>query len=410
MRNVRQFTFLLTLYSQYLCGTIVTIGGIIFIAGFNIGWVVAVGRLIAGLGHGIAYITTISHGAENVIKEMRGRLISSIHFIVYSTIFTLSIVMMYSYPFPGGIRTEQMVGIIAVAFSIMGVAFTPCFTYESITYLLYRNDEREALENMIKLRSESVLTWNISNDLQEMRFMVAEDRVKSKNITKDSNLRPLLLMLAISVVTALSSNLVLNTNSIEVTSQSFLGHREAINGTDPSITSIATVVLVTFRYASGIIMILFGDFFSRKKFLTLSAGLSALSLFIQHILSPYTLEYTNGVNWIPGVCAIAFQIFVGAGVEPMQHVIISEAFSTAKKYWSTAFIAVADSLIHIVIIGLSFIEEAIFLTVFIYCSIVVIALMTVILHMKLPETRGISLRQARDEFTKTRIPEGITYS
>lgn len=395
---------------QYLCGTISTIGGILFVASHNIAWFVAVGRLVAGLGHGIAYITTISHGAENVIKEMRGRVISSIHFIVYSSIFTLSIVMMYTYPYQGGIRTEQMVGILSIAFSLMGVAFTPCFTYESITYLLYRNDERLALENMIKLRSESCVTWNISNDLQEMRLMVAEDRVKSKNITKDSNLRPLLLMLGLSVMTALSSNLILNTNLTNVTSQSFMGHREGINGTDPSITSIATMVLVIFRYSSGMIMILFGDFFSRKKFLRLSAGLAALSLFLTHILSPYTLEYTNGINWIPGVFAIAFQIFIGAGVEPMQHVLMSEAFSTAKKYWSVAVIAVMESLIHIAIIGLSFIDESIFVTVFIYCSVVFIAVISVILQRKLPETRGISLRQSRDEFTKTGIPEGITYS
>lgn len=395
---------------QYLSGAISTIGGILLIACFNIGSVVAVGRLISGLGHGIAYVATITHGAENVIKEMRGRLISSIHFIVYSSVFTLSLVMMYSYPFPGGIRTEQMVGILAICFSLMGIAFTPCMTYESVTQLLYWNNERQALENMIKLRNESIITWNISNDLQEMKLMVAEDREKSRNITKDSNLRPLLLMLTVSVVTALSSNLILNTNLIEVTSKSFMGSREPINETDPNSTSIAAVILVTFRYASGIVMILFGDSFSRKKFLRLSAGLSALSLLLTHILSRYTLEYTNGVNWIPGVFAIAFQLFVGAGVEPMQHVLVSEAFSTAKKYWSIAFIAVTDSLIQIVIIGLSFIDVGLFVTIFIYCSILLIASMTVILHMQLPESRGISLRQARDEFTKTGIPEGITYS
>lgn len=372
---------------------------------------IALGRFIAGLGHGIAYVTTISHGAENVIKEMRGRLISSIHFLIYSSVFTLSIVMMYSYPFTGGIRTERMVGILAVAFSIMGLAFTPCLTYESIVYLLYGNDEQHALENMIKLRSESVVTWNISNDLQELKLMVTEDRLKSRNITKDSNLRPLLLMLALSVVTGLSSNLILNTNLIEITKKSFIDLGESINDTDPNMSSIATVILVTFRFAAGIVMVLFGDLFSRKKILRLTAGVSAMSLLIAQILSRYTLEYTNGINWISGVFVVAFQIFIGAGVESMQHVLMSEAFSTAKKYWSIAFIAVIESLIQIAIIAISFIDEGdIFVSIFVYCSIVLIALMTVLLHMKLPETRGISLRQARDEFTKTGMPEGITYS
>lgn len=395
---------------QYLSGAISTVGGILFTASFDIASLVVVGRLVSGLGHGLAFVTVITHGAENAIKEMRGRLISSTHFLIYSSVFTLTLVMMYTYPFPGGIRTEQMVGILAIGFSLMGIAFTPCLTYESITYLLYSKNEREALANMIKLRSESVVTWNISNDLQEMKLMVAEDREKGKNITNDRNLRPLLLMLVVSVVTALSSNLILNTNMIEVTAKSFMGNREpTTNEVTPNITSIAAVILVSFRYASGIVMILFGDSFSRKKFLRLSAGLAALSLLLMHILTRYTLEHTNGINWIPGVFAIAFQIFVGAGVEPMQPVLMSEAFSTAKKYWSIAFIAVVDSLMQIVLVGLSFIDADMFVTIFLYCSVVLIVSMTVILH-KLPESRGISLRQARDVFTKTGIPEGITYS
>lgn len=388
-----------------------TVGGILVIVLFNNAWLIALGRLIAGLGHGIAYVTTISHGSENAIKEMRGRLISSIHFLIYSSIFTLSIIMMYTYPFPGGIRTEQMVGILAIAFSLMGLAFTPCLTYESIVHLLYGNNEHQALENMIKLRSESGVTWNISNDLQELKLMVTEDRQKSRNITKDGNLRPLLLMLALSVLSGLSSNLILNTNLIEITKKSFIDHGEAINDTDLNMLSVATVILVTFRLAAGLIMILFGDLYSRKKILRLTAGVSAMSLLIAQILSRYTLDYTNGINWIPGIFVVVFQIFVGAGVESLQHVLMSEAFSTAKKYWSIAFIAIVDSLIQIAIIGLSFISAGdIFVSIFMYCSIVLIALMTILLHMKLPETRGMSLRQARDEFTKTGMPEGITYS
>lgn len=381
----------------------------VFIAWFNIAWVIAVGRLLSGLGHGIAYVATVTHGAENVIKEMRGRLLSSIHFIVYSSIFIISLTFMYVYP--GGIRTEQMVGIMSIAFAVMGIIFTPCFTYESVTYLLQRNYDRQALENMIKLRSESDITWNISNDLQEMKLMVTEDRVKSKNITKDSNLRPLLLMLVLSVAIGLANNLILNTKLIEVTEKSFIGRRESTHdAVQVSGTSTATVILASFRYASGILMILFGDLFSRKHILRLSAGLAAISLFLAHILSRYTLDYTNGVNWIPGISVLIFQIFVGAGIEPLQHVLVSEAFSTAKKYWSIAFVVAIDSVIQIAIIIASFIDVDIFVTIFIYCSIVIIAMMAVIMHLKLPETRGISLRQARDEFTKSGIPEGITYS
>lgn len=378
--------------------------------------VIAIGRFISGLAHGIAYLATITHGAENVIKEMRGRLISSIQFLINSSAFTLAIVMMYSYPFPGGLPLERMLGILAILFALMGIVFTPCITFESITYLLYQNDERQALDNMIKLRNESVVTWNISNDLQEMKLMVTEDRQKSRNISKDSNLRPLFLMLGLSVIAALSTNLILNTSLIELTSQSFMGNGQTYNNTsdetNPVVSSIniATVILLTSRYVPGIVMILFGDLFSRKKFLRLSAGLSVVCLLILHIVSGYTLE-TKGVNWVPGVFAIAFQIFVGAGVEPMQHVLISEAFSTAKKYWSIAFLVICESFIHIAIIGLSFIDVSVFVSVFIYVSILFIALMTTFLHIKLPETRGISLRQARDEFTKTGpTPEGITYS
>lgn len=397
-------------FLQYLCGTISTIGGILFIIARGEAWLITLGRLIAGLGHGIAYIATITHGAENVIKEMRGRLISSIGFLICASVFTLTIITIYSYPFPGGVRTELMVGIMAITFAIMGILFTPCLTYESITHLLYRNNERQAMENMLKLRNESVLTWNISNDLQELKLMVSEDRVKDENITKDGNMRPLLLMLATSLICAFSTNLILNKNLIEVTRDSFSTTWDQSGTNGPNTTSIAAVILVTCRYVAGFVMILFGDSFSRKKFLRFTVGLSAVSLLITNILSPYLLTYSNGANFLPGVFAVAFQTFVGAGIEPMQHVLMSEAFSTAKKYWSIAFVTVVESLIQIAIIGLSFIDYDVFVTVFIYLSIVIVATMTFILHKQLPETRGISLRQARDAFLKAGMPEGITYS
>ncbi|KAJ6633817.1 putative metabolite transport protein CsbC [Pseudolycoriella hygida] len=394
----------------YLCGTTSTIGAILFIACYHINELIMVGRFIAGVSHGIAYLTTITHGAENVIKELRGRLISSIHFIIYSSIFTVCVVMLYSYPAPGGIRIEQMIGILVICFTLMGVAFTPCLTYESVTFLLHRNNERQALENMIKLRNETFVTWSISNDLQELKLMVAEDKVKSKNIVKDSNKRPLLLMLALSVISVLSSNLILNTHLIEITAKSFLS---TFYGTYPGIasTAVASVILVTFRYCSGLVMIFSGDLFSRKKCLRLSAAIAALSLLATHILSSFNLENASGINWIPGVLTIVFQISVGAGVEPMLHVLMSEAFSTAKKYWSIALVVTLHSLMQMAIVaGLHSINESIIASIFIYLSVVLIALLTLVLHFKLPETRGISLRQARDEFTKTGIIEGITYS
>ncbi|XP_037033403.1 low-affinity glucose transporter HXT3-like [Bradysia coprophila] len=393
----------------YACGTISIIGSIIFVAWFHIDWLLAVGRFVSGLGHGIAYVATITHGAENVIKEMRGRLISSVNVMIYSSVFTLAIVMMFT-SLPGGIRTEQMVGLLAISFAIMGVLFTPCLTYESVTFLLYRNNDRQAAENMKKLRNESEVTWTISNDLQEMKLMVTEDRMKSPNITKDSNTRPLLLMMACSCVAVLTSNIILNTHLIQITMTSFMPNWQPDSET-PDSAFIAAVILVTFRFSAGMIMILFGDSFSRKKCLWLSAGLSMVCLLITQILSSFVLNYSNGVNWIPGAFAVAFQLFVGVGVESIQHVLTSEAFSTAKKYWSIACVAISDSIIQIAIIGLCFIESSLFLAIFVYCSIVIVALLTVLLYIKLPETRGISLRQARNEFTKTsNIPEGITYS
>lgn len=396
----------------YLCGVISIIGSIFFIAWSHIAWLLAVGRLISGLAHGIAYVTTITHGAENVIKEMRGRLISSVNFLIYSSVFTLTVITMYAYPLPGGIRTEQMVGIMAISFAAMGLLFTPCLTYESVVFLLYRNNDQQAVENMMKLRNESVVTWNISNDLQEMKLMVTEDRIKSQNITKDNNMRPLLLMMAYCCVSVLTSNIILNTHLIEIIMTSFMAGRHGDLLT-PNSATIAAMILTVFRFSVGMIPILFGDSFSRKKCFRLSAGLSTVCLLIAQILSLFTLteDYTNGVNWIPGIFAVAFQLFVGIGVESMQHVLISEAFSTAKKYWSVAFVAISDSILQIVIIGLGFIGDSLFVTIFVFCSVAIIALLSVLLYMKLPETRGISLRQARDEFTRTsNLPEGITYS
>lgn len=341
-------------------------------------WIIATGRLISGLSHGIAYLTTMTHVADNVVKEKRGRLISSIHLATDTATFILSIVIMYSYPYNGGIRIEQIVGILAIGFAAMGILFT--------RYLFTDSRDWDVVEKS-------------GDELKERKVNVSDDDVRSAYcILKDDNIRPLLLMIAVTLVCALSNNLILNTKLIEVTETSII-HEEIESDSEltPNTSAIATVILVTFRYAAGLTMIFICDSFDRKKCLGLAAGLSALSLSITHILSSNLSECTSSIIVIvPGIFAITFQIFVGAGVEPIRHVLISEAFSTTKKYWSIAVVAVVESSIQIAIIGLSFIKDyGFFVTLFIYISIGVVALLTIVLHMKLPETRGISFGKLR---------------
>lgn len=300
---------------------------------------------------------------------------------------------------------DLLLGIVTFVYAIIALLTIPYLTYESVPFLIQQRRERKGLENIIKLRNESTDTWAIRNEFDEMRLMVIEDyRAPGKdhrNIFADGNVRPLLLIIGVRVMFLLASSL-----PFQLTATIFTKLLPSHNG-----MQYAMMILLGSRVGLGIFPVLFTDKLGRKCFLFTSGMLCGVCMIVQGItllLDDY--EVIDLEEWVPGTLFICFYMFASIGIDNVGNVLTAEAFPLAKKAWSIAFAMVIEHTIQcLLLIWLISVRLAYdhMLAVILVTGFGIIAL-SLWLQKVLPETRGMSLRQCRDEFNKTRAEVAFT--
>lgn len=360
-----------------------------FIALFKDHEAIIAGRCLAGFAHGIIYNAVIPHASENVVKEIRGMLLSTINCFLLCGIFvsstvTTSFINGYYYD---NISSDVIFGIFGLVFSVLGIICTIFLTYESIPYLLRQDNESEAIINLLKLRNESVMTTVVTNDLDEMRLMVAQDVRDNKNILTDGNGSVTGKMIVLRVISTLTNNFLLNVVLINFT----------MGILRPYFYYTAPIILTGSRFVASFIPVISTDFIKRKIHLTGSGVISGTLMLILAILYATVSTY-----WVLAALSIAFQIFVSLGIDPMQHLLLSEAFSTSKKAWSITCVTTVEYLLQIMFIGIFFVDEITYARVnaILFATAGVILALIFLLQLAIPETFKRSLKEARDLFRK----------
>lgn len=300
---------------------------------------------------------------------------------------------------------DLLLGIVTFVYAIIALLTIPYLTYESVPFLIQQRRERKGLENIIKLRNESTDTWAIRNEFDEMRLMVIEDYrapgIDHRNIFADGNVRPLLLIIGVRVMVLLASNL-----PFQLTATIFTKLLPSDNG-----MQYAMMILLGSRVGLGILPVLFTDKLGRKCFLFTSGMLCGVCMIVQGItllLEDY--EVIDLEEWVPGTLFICFYMFASIGIDNVGNVLTAEAFPLAKKAWSIAFAMVIEHTIQcLLLIWLISVrlEYDHMLAVILITGFGIIAL-SLWLQKVMPETRGMSLRQCRDEFNKTRAEVAFT--
>lgn len=136
---------------------------------------IIVARLLAGAAHGVIYVVLIEHAGENAEQQNRGFLISSLNLSLMTGAFMFA-VFRFSLPITATVTVDRLIGIIGL------LLLATFLTYESVPYLLRFGNDTKALHNMMRLRTESVETMKVHQDLQEMKLMVSEDMLESSNV------------------------------------------------------------------------------------------------------------------------------------------------------------------------------------------------------------------------------------
>ncbi|KAJ6636028.1 Solute carrier family 2, facilitated glucose transporter member 2 [Pseudolycoriella hygida] len=379
---------------MYFGGCLLVVSSILFVA-VKHQTAIIVGRCLAGFAHGIIYNATITHAAENAVKQIRGMVLSSINCTILSGIFMSTVLRAITTPYifeSDNMDNNMIVGICGLILSILGIVSTTFLTYESIPYLLRRGNEPEAVVNLMMLRNESYMTPNLVEDLNEMRTMVLQDKEENMNVLANGNASAMGKMMVLRVLATLTSNYLINSLLIIMImlllqSQSYY---------------MAPVILSGSRFAASFIPVFSTDLFKRKIHLTVSSVTSGTLMLALAIIFASVDIFLSTTYWVPAALCIVTQIFVSLGIDPMQHLLLSEAFSTSTKPWSIAWVTSIEYVLQILFIVLYFvgqIDRVRIIAIFFVTAGVMLAL-AIFLQLAIPETFGKSIKETRDLFRK----------
>lgn len=367
---------------------------------------IIVGRLLIGGAHGIAYVTLITHAGENSAKNMRGKNLSTINFMLYLGIF-VSVIITGTVRFtwlglPATISAERIIGIIGLIFAVASIPCTITLTVETVPFLLRRNNRDSAMINLKILRGLRHETLELIQEMEEFNLMIVQDKQNNGNIFTNGNAKPLVLMIIMRLMVALTNNFLINFVAIAFVLQIFYFYQ----------FRLVPLAVVAPRLAMSMMQIFYADFFKRKAQISVSSTLAVVVIMLVGILfntMPVNSFYTWRVfSIVIAVLFLVFQLACSIGMDQMQDVYLSEAFSTAKKPWSISFVTGIEHLFHIFMIGMYFEGDFFFGTNFfisaaqlnsiIFVTAAMVILFGFILVFTLPETQKLSLKQAKDSF------------
>lgn len=346
---------------------------------------IVLARILAGLSNGIAYPTVLIHASEVSIPKLRGMIVASIPFSIMVGVFTTS-----SSLFPV-LKTRnyeldptKSIGMNGLIIISVGLFIAVFFNRESPVFLIRKYREQEAVNIMVRLRSESHETAEIRNEFNEFKLMVVEDGQSNVNIFGSKNRWPLFVVVAMKIIFVASFNLPLNLMWLEAM------ETQVYNGE----TDSSGMLLSGTRWVVMIVMSCFIDK-KRTKFFKISCLLSGMIL----LLLDFSLSHPSDAldQWTKtAIAAGSFQLSSGFALGSLADVYATESFNTKKKPLSIAFASSLEFLLQILLVSM-----------FYYSDIATESLMEIlggvfllgaIFAFFIPDTSGLTLREARIKF------------
>lgn len=340
---------------------------------------------MAGMAHGITYVTLINHAGEIASHDNRGRVLATINCMLFFGCGVFTITHYANANTADAFYLNRLFSIIALALSLVALLVTPCLTLESPTFLLHIQDDRKAMMTMMKLRSINVETDSLNADLNELQAMVVEDFDQPRNIFSGNNVAPLLMSFGCRILAIMVNNWVLNIIQIILI--------QKISATYPQL---APAILIGVRFVISLVPNIIADFSKRLKVFTF---LFVLTLFVLIVIAILIATLSDATEYVLLAFIVLFQMVV-VGIDVTQHIIVAEAFGLNKKIWSITLVVTAEYLLHIAIISIFYnisISNDIQYGVA-FATVAIILIVGVFLHYSIPETVGLTLRQSRDVF------------
>lgn len=355
------------------------------------------GRFLGGLANGLAYLTVITHSAENAVNQIRGVILRGIGYVLAFSLFIAGFTT--NGTIENDIDSECIMGYLNLFYSILALVLAPILTIESAPFLLQQtNDgrtvaEREALviATMVKLRNETGETPKIRHDFTEMKHQLNEDELDSRNPFNYKNIRPLYIVTGVRVLSVCAKNL-----PFTVLIMGFFNH--IVNPERFSLYML--FLLLSCRFIFGMLTMFFIDKFERKKYLYISSILCGILLLVTCLIVSNTEENIFQVSFLSYGIIIYF-IFASMSIDCVGHVQTSEAFSYATKSWSITISTGIEHIVHMIFIIVFKLQYDVYAFVLISIGLMLMGLST--LFTVPAKTKGLSLRQTRDIYRKVKF-------
>lgn len=224
----------------------------------------------------------------------------------------------------------------------------------------------------------------------------AEAQTFPKHIFSGGNQSALRIVIELKILNLLASNYVLYFISIAL-----LANRVHV--------VLALALYPSVRIFTLFVPMIFADLKGRRHLFLISVILTGASLFtmgIMGVIGVFDIVVMSPMLLMIGITGCLVQAFVQLGLEPVQHIYSVEAFPLAKRTTSLIFVNCIEHLVHIFLIitfvTLTFVQFTYLISIFIYSVAIFIG--GICLHKRLPETRGMTLRQCHNAFNRTRLP------
>ncbi|XP_051155563.1 facilitated trehalose transporter Tret1-like [Leptopilina boulardi] len=279
-----------------------------------------IARLIAGIGHGFVFSTTVIYLAE--ISEKNSRItLFTIMRVTASTVGLIATTV-------GAFLSYEILNITCLVIPICFLIFFS-FMPESPYYLLLKGYEEEAIKCLIKLRGkmEQTLTHEIlEHDIAEMKLNIDESvKINAfwELLSDRNNRKAMLVVLFMKITQFMSGNLVILGYTVEIFQYSGATVKP----------NIAALILAGIRLISSMTAGVVLNFIDIKINFLFSGLFGAFCLFIlgMYFYLKDLGEDVSPISWLPLTALIIFEIITNLGITIIPFIIQGELFPMKVK-------------------------------------------------------------------------------
>lgn len=392
------------------------------------------GRLTAGVGHGLAYVTLFVHASENASKDFRHILMTIIGITIALSICFTSTFLIYV-PIPeleddqfivkdSEVSSANTIMITSLVLCMASVIVNYFFSHETVPFLLkhnYRDDE--ALYVLSKLHDEDSNSAVVHNELESIKEMCNNDYIEFQEQKIFRSIHRNLLSFALygRLIAAQSFNVPIVVFFVKVlravAAEDFIVELERVkdnesfaetmqhldhleNEVNLYLNAVKATIMTWFVF--GVTLALIANYFEWKR------GIHFTSFLAGAIIIVFNVLYITGImaKFFAGITLLTLFIYfncLSLIVDIIGYTYLAECFPVSTKPAAIGFASIVENLFQILIIAADLRpDNYILLDGRIDPELIGMGLLLAMFGFRLyhtaPETRGLSGAAAKQAF------------